>query len=1562
MANKYSEELFGAVDAIIRKRFEELNKDTTILCEIEDNSEAEDGKYIVLNNALRFDAYSEKTDYAVGQNVWVLVPSGDYNSTKIIVGKYVSPETESFTWVDPFKNFIDMTGNLAENFKDIGLQLIANDPLPSGKEISLGNIVDETVTINGRSGINIINGLKGLDRIAVSADFATQFSSGGDAPYAGDYGLRIDLVTDKAVDNEHTFYLNTNKMNGNLYASNGVYFEQKVVYDFDPEEIGNIVKITCTFYQNQDFINKNGKYNLDKFGNIVNRTPDIAVKNIKIMMGYSSTKITDTTALLSSFGASFFTVETFDNERLLVPRFAYNNGDGTFTFINTYEDYINAEERNSILKRLKLHLYYQDNKQAMAEPRLSQPYYRESWERTQLDPSDVSWEKWETSKDFTENFEIPVVFTNANAANERLRIAFSFKRSSSQLDSIESTFKDIIRKLNNSFFSNKEITFQLYDNDIDLIQLIVSYINKWYETKNEILTDFGFQIIDEENPELPARYNRYYISANESMTEKENFLWNCIITLICMTYDNENEDYISFTDEENNLQECKGTYINEENKLVNDEFGEKYHAFSKYLIHKIIVKRYSYNKINVFRNFEKVRSILENTYISLPLTFTNTTNSEDNVLDTVQGLQLEPKDAQGGIYTLYKASTNANSELIKPSDANIKRNIEASFYSIAKGGEDLASANRIYWLIPKDKTMITEPVINVTFGDEIYNPLEYNVSDFISWASNYSENGMFLYYKNTNSTYTKIVYKNGFYYLNINENDSSKHYTKAEDLFWEMVGGASTNESINLYTKNKLFLVVDNENNLPTGAVMKDRADNISNINTLEGYALHDARNVGDSFSINDYILAVYGDEEYEIAQLTLNEREFLKNSFKNNYWVIFEDRYSTTKEGNNLQKATIAYQIKNVFRKSFTNNRIYATIFRNDNKYSNNVELFFGVKGTNDANYTLLLTPVEEDIYQGANNIITETAPSAWTKGSAVGSTYKIRIRANLYDNEDKDISHNFTFVFSIYKGDNHYLDIDAAYQTTGHPQFTQIGRGQSYGNVNSGGIIIKCDAYKQGENTIAITQYYILPMRLSREYAYLDGPDTVVYDANKINPSYHNIIYALRDNGYNEITFNTGEQLKSEVLIANENTHANFLPKITDGYLTPALSYVEDEGYDFYIKFSRISGETVLEDLWWQPILITLNNYTNTLVDTVGDKKVRSGDNKQTASSVMTVVKRNNNDELTGIIIGSLPVEEIDEEHKAERSGILGYLNNVEKYAFLDNGRAFINGNGITLDTSGNCSVNTNVITGVLEVAKGGTGLNAAPSMIVDLASNQSTNVFTSTPKPGVEGILGISNGGTGTNSLATLWENLGGNDSGTHEENYYALAEHGIHVPTLPVTPTNTTFLRADNTWYNLTLGDLGVSISTSSNPAAITVNGTRVSQYTHPTTEGNKHIPSGGSSGQFLTYDSAGTAAWGNLPSASTSVSGIVQLYDNINSTSTTVAATANAVKTAYDTGNQALTAINTLNTNFNTNVATAIQAIMESASDPDNPIYITLNGIDYRLNKATIDGQTVLVLI
>lgn len=64
---------------------------------------------------------------------------------------------------------------------------------------------------------------------------------------------------------------------------------------------------------------------------------------------------------------------------------------------------------------------------------------------------------------------------------------------------------------------------------------------------------------------------------------------------------------------------------------------------------------------------------------------------------------------------------------------------------------------------------------------------------------------------------------------------------------------------------------------------------------------------------------------------------------------------------------------------------------------------------------------------------------------------------------------------------------------------------------------------------------------------------------------------------------------------------------------------------------------------------------------------------------------------------------------------------------------------------------------VTGTLPVGNGGTGITSNPSMLVNLASNSSASVFTSSPRPGVTGVLPIENGGTGsTNVYNNLYNN--------------------------------------------------------------------------------------------------------------------------------------------------------------------------------------------------------------
>ena len=67
-------------------------------------------------------------------------------------------------------------------------------------------------------------------------------------------------------------------------------------------------------------------------------------------------------------------------------------------------------------------------------------------------------------------------------------------------------------------------------------------------------------------------------------------------------------------------------------------------------------------------------------------------------------------------------------------------------------------------------------------------------------------------------------------------------------------------------------------------------------------------------------------------------------------------------------------------------------------------------------------------------------------------------------------------------------------------------------------------------------------------------------------------------------------------------------------------------------------------------------------------------------------------------------------------------------------------------------------NITSGTLTVARGGTGLSASPSMLVNLASTSADTVFEASPRPGVTGTLGIANGGTGATTAAQARTNLG------------------------------------------------------------------------------------------------------------------------------------------------------------------------------------------------------------
>lgn len=125
-------------------------------------------------------------------------------------------------------------------------------------------------------------------------------------------------------------------------------------------------------------------------------------------------------------------------------------------------------------------------------------------------------------------------------------------------------------------------------------------------------------------------------------------------------------------------------------------------------------------------------------------------------------------------------------------------------------------------------------------------------------------------------------------------------------------------------------------------------------------------------------------------------------------------------------------------------------------------------------------------------------------------------------------------------------------------------------------------------------------------------------------------------------------------------------------------------------------------------------------------------------------------------------------------------------------------------------------------------------------------------------------------------------------------------------------------------NLTPENLGISATTSS----VTVGSTTFNKYTHPTTSGNKHVPSGGSSGQFLGWDSDGTAKWVSNPNSDTKVKATAKT-DNVNykilATASASPTSGNATEAVYDTDITLNPSTNTIAANISGNATTATTA-------------------------------------
>lgn len=210
------------------------NNDITIDGFIVDASRAKEGVYTVGSGYSQFTAYAFTT-YKENDDVYILIPGGDYNKTKFIIGRRMTESSGAYNVTDELENMIffhDSNSSLI-NFSGKSLGIQANNSLT--QEILIG-------TWEGN--------YAGVSRLGLAPTFTSYLKPLG--IINGSYGIRL-FITDNTGAIEKVEF-DSSEYFGNPY--NYIYSTRLTrVYELTTTK--TIIKIEAYLYQKNNFADFN---------------------------------------------------------------------------------------------------------------------------------------------------------------------------------------------------------------------------------------------------------------------------------------------------------------------------------------------------------------------------------------------------------------------------------------------------------------------------------------------------------------------------------------------------------------------------------------------------------------------------------------------------------------------------------------------------------------------------------------------------------------------------------------------------------------------------------------------------------------------------------------------------------------------------------------------------------------------------------------------------------------------------------------------------------------------------------------------------------------------------------------------------------------------------------------------------------------------------------------------------------------------------------------------------------------------------------------------------------
>lgn len=255
--DQVTKNLFGMVDALVESAMRSAEFDKTVVATILSCTDQVAGKYRVQYQDSRYYATTNSAEdvYKANDEVYILVPQGDFNRPKKIIGK-VSANAASKKEEGSIAKFDEVgesivnsisTGEFTlSSYKWLDKQTFTHDALYLYKHGATDNLVTvaddvfyKTITDNGCKYFNI------------EASFLTMIPA---SQRMGNYGLIVKMAYEDETGNEElaTFKLDIGQMTGDPYRYSN-YSVQKRMYDLP---IGTFKRIEEIILFSDDFVYK----------------------------------------------------------------------------------------------------------------------------------------------------------------------------------------------------------------------------------------------------------------------------------------------------------------------------------------------------------------------------------------------------------------------------------------------------------------------------------------------------------------------------------------------------------------------------------------------------------------------------------------------------------------------------------------------------------------------------------------------------------------------------------------------------------------------------------------------------------------------------------------------------------------------------------------------------------------------------------------------------------------------------------------------------------------------------------------------------------------------------------------------------------------------------------------------------------------------------------------------------------------------------------------------------------------------------------------------------------